>query len=124
MHKQKHMPEKQYSELELINAKKEAFDRGIESCQEHNLPSAQTLEMFKAFDERLDSYQNKLDALHKSFYGNGNGEIGLVKQVDEMYKVFTRSSWAVNLIIKIFVAIGAVTGGIIGICEVFKRLSK
>ena len=45
-------------------------------------------------------------------------------QVDEMYKVFTRSSWATKKVISIFAAIGIITGAVIGVIELLKRLGK
>ena len=48
----------------------------------------------------------------------------MAQQVDEMYKVFTRSGWATKKVISIFAAIGIITGAVIGVIELLKRLGK
>lgn len=58
-----------------------------------------------------------------ALFGDGTEEnIGIDKMVREMHKVFTRTKWTTKVVIGFFAGIGVITGGIIGVWEVLKRL--
>ena len=57
-----------------------------------------------------------------AMFGDKNGNPGIVRQVQEMHKVFTSANWMIKLVLKIFGAIGLITGAVIGLIELIKRL--
>ena len=64
--------------------------------------------------------ENRVEALEINQVDMQTCQNRMAKQVDEMYQIFTSSSWMIKLIIKIFAGIGVITGAIIGIVELIK----
>lgn len=109
-----------FTEDELAKFKKDLEhhwkDVGIEIGKQHQEPSTQTK---KLFDKNEDEHREMKKAL---FGDERTGEIGMKDMVTEMYTVFTSSGFTGKVIIKVFATIGIVTGAIIGIIELVKRM--
>lgn len=56
------------------------------------------------------------------FGDDKDGKIGVVKQVNEMYDLFTKSSFSIKALIRIILTLGAIAGAIVGILEFLKRI--
>lgn len=63
-----------------------------------------------------------IDEVKIALFGDGNGDKGIILMVREMHAVFTHTNWAVKTILKAFAAIGVITGAVIGLIELFKRI--
>lgn len=69
----------------------------------------------------IDNVKIEQRKMSYALFGDDNGNIGMQEMVKEMHAVFTKTNWAVRSMVKIFIGIGAITGGLIGIIELFKR---
>jgi len=82
------------------------IDKRIKEIPAHR-PSAETLDKIRVLEE-TNIVQN--EHLAK-----------IASQVDAMYTVFTSTNFILKFTIKLFGAIGIITGGIIGCIELMKR---
>ncbi len=57
-----------------------------------------------------------------ALFGDENGGKGLIKKVDEMHEVFTNTKWTTKIVLGIFAGVGIITGGIIGMIELLRRV--
>lgn len=64
----------------------------------------------------------KIDKIIKALDIDDDGTSQLKQKVEEMHLVFSSASWVGSVVLKIFVTIGTITGALIGIYELIKRL--
>ena len=58
-----------------------------------------------------------------AFFGDGTDDnIGVEKMVKEMHKIFTQTKWTTKVFLGFFAGVGIITGGIVGVYELIKRL--
>ena len=109
-----------FTEDELTKFKKELEhhwkDVGIEIGKQHQAPSETTKKLFEKNEEEHQKINLAL------FGDKSTDEIGINQMVKEMYVVFTSSGFTGKIIIKVFATIGIITGAIIGMIELVKRL--
>lgn len=73
-------------------------------CKQHNDKISFLIKRAKRRDNEIDAKR-----FNKMYY-----------KVNEMHQIFTNTTWTTKTLIKIFAAIGIITGGIIGLRELFK----
>lgn len=56
-----------------------------------------------------------------ALFGN-DGNKGLIKKVDEMHAIFTNTKWTGKLLFGIIAGIGVITGSVVGVIELIKRI--
>lgn len=64
----------------------------------------------------------KVDKIIRALDIDEDGTSQLKKKVEDMHMVFSSASWAGKMVLKSFVVIGTVTGAVIGLIELWKRL--
>lgn len=57
-------------------------------------------------DKEHIEFKNQLESLHSAIYGDGNGNIGMKKMLEEMYNVFVPITLTGKFIIKLIGLIG------------------
>jgi len=63
-----------------------------------------------------------IEEVKLALFGDGNGNKGIVAMVKEMHEVFYNTKWTTKMALKFFGGLGIITGGIIGVWELIKRL--
>lgn len=77
------------------------------------------------FEEVNKRQQEMIDQLFLAVFGDKNlDEKGMKQQVDEIYQWVTTGKLGYFGILKFFAALGVVSGGIIGVLTLFKKLFK
>jgi len=94
--------------------------------------NAQILTLQQKISERLDEFAGIKEQL-KCFRDKDKMQVDVIaditdkvkglddltKKVNEMHTIFTKSNWAIKLVIRIFGGIGIIAGGCIGFRELF-----
>ena len=57
-----------------------------------------------------------------ALFGDENGNKGLIKKVDEMHAVFTNTKWTTKIVLGICGGVAIITGSVVGVVELFKRV--
>jgi hypothetical protein len=114
------------NEYEITNEKEwDIFSRGIELGKRHQEPSGPTLNMICAINNRLDKKDEEDSEIKRAIFGDKEkGEIGMKDMTTEMYTIWKNTNFTGKLLIKIFGVIGIITGSIIGIIELCRRLKS
>ncbi len=102
---------------ELDDVKEKIFihiNKRLEEFPVHEM-SSETREKITSLEKNNICINNKIDQLITITTNNG-------KITNEMYTFYTSSGWTFKMVLKIFLGVGAVTGGIIGIMEVYKKM--
>lgn len=83
---------------------------------------SERLDEFAGIQEQLKGFRNK-DKMQVEIIADITEKVkgldDLAKKVNEMHTIFTKSNWAIKLVIRIFGAIGIIAGGCIGFRELF-----
>lgn len=56
-----------------------------------------------------------------AFFGDENN-LGAIEKINEMHAVFTSTKWTGKILLGFFGGIGVITGAVIGVIELIKRL--
>lgn len=77
----------------------------------------------KDFNEHKE-FREAQDKLLTAIYGDGNGWVGMQKQVQEMHEIFTASNMLRKWAVRTVGFIGILAGAIITVWEVVKRIKE
>ena len=84
--------------------------------EKHKTPSEETSRLFKSQEEINTRLVNAI-------FGDPNDDkdIGMKGKIEEVHMVFTRSNWAVKMVVKVFGGVGVIAGGIMSLIFFFKE---